>query len=275
MSLRRIPKWTPIAKPMIGMLHIPPLPGSPRFNGNMDSVIVSVLRDAATLVEAGIHGLLLENYGDAPFYSGQVPAHTVAQMTRLALQVRSRFEVPLGINVLRNDGQGALAIAQAVNACFVRVNVLCGVSITDQGIIQGIAHELLRDRANLDATHIDILADIDVKHSAAIVSRSIEDEVHDTILRGGADGLIVSGNTTGQTVDVEHLNAVRSAAKEIPVLVGSGLSVEELEQYWPLADGFIVGTSLKRDGIVTNSVDVARVAELMEEHTRLAEQVMR
>src|SRR5262245_31454411 len=162
MSHRKHPAWSPLARPIVGMLHAPPLPGSPRCTGNWDSIIRTVLVDAETLVDAGFHALLLENFGDAPFSPRRVPAETVAAMTRLAAEVARRFTVPLGINVLRNDGESALAIAAAVGAAFIRVNVLCGARVTDQGLIAGIAHDLLRLRRHLGADAVQVLADVDV-----------------------------------------------------------------------------------------------------------------
>src|SRR5687768_15249635 len=129
-----------VDKPLVGMLHAPPLPGSPRYAGSWQSVRDHVLRDAETLVSGGVHGLMLENYGDAPFFPGRAAAHTAACLTALAEQVRSALAVPLGINVLRNDGCTALEVALAARAQFIRVNILCGARLTDQGIIQGIAH---------------------------------------------------------------------------------------------------------------------------------------
>lgn len=252
-----------VPKPLIGMLHAPPLPGAPGYRGDFQAVCDAVLRDAETLVEGGMHGLLLENFGDAPFYPGQVPAHVVASMTALAVEVRKRFAVPLGLNVLRNDGRSALAVAYAAGAEFIRVNVLCSARVTDQGLIQGIAHELLRDRAMLGARSIRIFADVDVKHSAPLGLRPIEDEARETLERGGADGLIVSGAATGQPTDVAQLSQVKRVAADAPVLVGSGITPDSLAHFLPYADGFIVGTAIKRDGLTTNPVDPSRVRALV------------
>lgn len=252
--------------PAIGMLHAPPLAGSPRYGGDWRALLAAVLRDAETLVQGGVHGLMLENFGDAPFYPRRVPAEVVAQMTALAVEVRRRFEgVPLGINVLRNDGQSALAVALAAGASFIRVNVLVGARATDQGVIEGIAHELLRDRARLGAASIRIFADVDVKHSAPLAARPIEEESRETLERGGADALIVSGSATGAAADLDHLRRVRQAAGGAPVLIGSGVTAHSISQYRDLADGFIVGTSLKRDGNVGSPIDPARVRDFMQQ----------
>jgi membrane complex biogenesis BtpA family protein len=246
------------------MLHIPPLPGAPRYEGNWKSIRLRVLDDTAALVEGGVDGLMLENFGDAPFYRDRVPPHVVACMTRIAREVRQRFDVPLGISVLRNDGCAALAIAHAIKGAFIRVNVLCSARVTDQGITQGIAHELLRQRALLGATEVRILADVNVKHSAPFGSpRPLRSEVADLVERGGADAVIVSGEGTGEATDLVELARVKEVAGEAPVLVGSGVTVDTIRALLTYADGAIVGTSLKVDGLVRNPVDPKRVKGLI------------
>jgi membrane complex biogenesis BtpA family protein len=229
----------------------------------LPSIVSFVLRDAEALAGGGVDGLLLENFGDAPFYPGQVPSATVAQLTRIAMEVRMRFNVPLGINVLRNDGLAALSIAAAADAQFIRVNILAAARLTDQGIIEGQAHELLRRRRHLNAPAIQILADVDVKHSAPLAERSLADETADLVHRAGADGLIVSGSGTGQKTDVADLPTVKHAAAGRPVFVGSGVTVDNVAGYASLADGLIVGTSFKANGDVRQPVDPLRVKELL------------
>lgn len=248
---------------IIGMLHLPALPGSPRYAGDLSALVESVLADARTLREGGIEFAMIENFGDSPFFPQSVPAITLAHMTAIALRVRSETGLRIGINVLRNDGCGALSVAHAVGAEFIRVNVLCGARVTDQGVIEGIAHDLLRLRRNLAADHIAILADVDVKHSAPLGVRAIEDEVHDLVGRGGANAVIVSGNATGLAVDRDQLSRVRSAAVSAPVLIGSGASAENFSELLQLASGAIVGTSLKRNGRVDEPVELARVQEFV------------
>ena len=252
-------KWSSLSCPVIGMLHAPPLPGSPEYEGDMVSIRQSVLRDAEALVEGGVDGLMLENFGDSPFYPDRVPAITVAAMTSLASDLRWRFDVPLGIN----DGRSALAVAAACGASFIRVNVLCGARVADQGLLQGIAHDLLRERASLRASSIQIWADVDVKHSAAFAERPLADEVQDLIERGKADAVIVSGSATGQPVDLGTLSIVKDAARSTPVLVGSGVNSESIHLMLPYASGVIVGSSLKQDGSVWKPVDVSRVKPLV------------
>ncbi len=248
---------------VIGMLHLPPLPGSPQYAGDWKKDLQKVLDDAKALTEGGVHALMMENFGDVPFFPGRVPSDVVALMTAIACDVKRASPLPLGINVLRNDGLSALSIALAAEASFIRVNVLSGARVTDQGVIQGIAHELLRSRSSLAAGHIKILADVDVKHSAPLAPRPVEDEVEDTVKRGLADAVIVSGAGTGKGVDPAKLAKIAKAALGVPVLLGSGVTESNIAQLKELATGFIVGTSLKFDGDVRKPVDVARVRRLV------------
>lgn len=268
--------WTKVwaKKPIIGMLHLGPLPGSPNANAGASAlwdVLEVTLRDAAALAEGGVHALMLENFGDVPFFAGRVPAATIASMTRVAAEVRRLFPgLPLGINVLRNDGLSALAVAVAVDAEFIRVNVLSGARVTDQGLIQGIAADLLRERKMLGAGRVQIFADVDVKHSAPLAARPLRDEVEDTVKRGLADAVVVSGRGTGAAVDSNDLAVVAGAAGKAPVVIGSGVTAESLPTLAAHADGFIVGTALKKNGISTAHVERARVEALMRVHAKLA-----
>ena len=253
------------SKTIVGMIHLLPLPGSPRYHGSLAAIRERALEDARALAAGGVDAIVIENFGDAPFYPGRVPAHVVAHLTAVAAQVRAAIKVPLGINVLRNDGISALSIAHAVGAKFIRVNILSGARVTDQGIIEGNAHELQRLRAELGATSVRVYADVDVKHSSPLGERrGIEDEVDDTIHRGLADAVIVSGAGTGKATDLAKVKRVKMAAGDVPVYVGSGVTVKTVRQFLVQCDGVIVGTSLKVDGVATNAVDVKRVEAMMK-----------
>lgn len=254
-----------VEKPVVGMLHLLALPGAPGYGGDLAAVRARLLEDARALAEGGVHGLMIENFGDAPFFPRRVPRATVAMLTAMACEVRRATSLPLGINVLRNDGVSGVAIAAAAAASFIRVNVLCGARVTDQGVIEGIAHELMRERTALGAHGVRIFADVSVKHSAPLgPPRPIEDEVADTLHRGGADALVVSGSGTGRPTDPELLRRVRIAAGAAPVFVGSGVDAETLAELMPRADGFIVGTSLKVGGKSTAAVERRRVSEFLQ-----------
>jgi len=193
--------------------------------------------------------VILENFGDTPFLAGAAAPSTIASLTALAAEARQLFPGPLGINLLRNDGIGAMAIAHAVGADFIRVNVLVGARVADQGLITGIAEKLLRFRREIGGEKIRIFADVDVKHSAPLADGyTIEDEARDAWERGGADALILSGCGTGHGTDPAHLRRAHSAAPRAPLLIGSGTTLETLGSFLPEASGFIVGTALKKDG---------------------------
>lgn len=245
-------------KPLIGMVHLPALPGSPRAALSIAAICDFALRDADSLVSGGVDGLMVENFGDTPFFPGAVPAHTIAHITLVAAAVKQRCGVPLGINVLRNDGLGALAVAAAVGAEFIRINVFTGARVTDQGIVQGAAHHVQRERKLLGAD-VRIFADVAVKHSSPLGPRALEDEVEDTVQRGGADAIIVSGSATGKPASLDDLRCAKLAAGDAPVLIGSGATIEQLDEALRYADGLIVGATFKRDGVLGNPVDVARV----------------
>lgn len=265
-----LPEWLGRPHPVVGMVHARPLPGAPRYDGNWAGVVASACADAETLAAGGVDGLMLENLGDTPFYPATVPAATVAALARLATEIVRRVPLPLGINVLRNDGCAALGIAATAGARFIRVNVLCGARVTDQGVLAGIAHDLLRLRAALRADDMRILADVDVKHSAPLAARPLGVETQDLVRRGGADGVIVSGAATGDSASLADLAEVRAAAGEASVWIGSGVRVASLEQFLPYCDGLIVGTSLKRDGDVRQPVELRRVEQLMAAVRRLS-----
>jgi hypothetical protein len=250
------------AKAVIGMIHVPALPGAPRSSMNFEQIRRFVLADAAALAEGGVDGFMIENFGDVPFYPSGVPPHTVAFLSTLAFEIKTRLLLPLGINVLRNDGIAAIAIAAAVGAEFVRVNVYTGARLADQGILHGQAHEIARYRRALGAM-AQIWADVAVKHSAPLGDRFLGDEVEDSVERGLADALIVSGTSTGKPTALEDVHTVKRHAGHAAVYIGSGLDDSNVEPLLEAADGAIVGTAFKLGGKVSAPVDRARVQALV------------
>jgi membrane complex biogenesis BtpA family protein len=239
------------ARAVFGMIHLDALPGAPLF-ASLDAAIERAVRDGRALREGGCAGFVIENFGDRPFTRGRVEAETVAAMTRVIAEVTREVKLPFGVNVLRNDAQSALAIAAATGAAFIRVNVHTGAMVTDQGIIEGDAYATLRKRASL-APDVLIFADHLVKHAAPLAAVDEVQSARDLRLRGLADALIVTGAETGAAADPARLATLREAV-DAPLLVGSGLTAENAHSFRD-ADGAIVGTSVKRDGLV----DAARV----------------
>lgn len=250
-------------KPLIGMVHLLPLPGSPRWSGSMDEVIEGALGDARALAAGGIDALLVENHGDVPFVRERVDAATVAAMVRILTEVRRSVALAVGVNVLKNDAQSALAVAVATGACFARVNIHTGAVVADQGLIQPEAAATLRYRRLLSAD-VKIFADVQAKHGVPLAPVDLEQEARDCVSRGLADALVVSGKATGAATPLEDVKRVRSAVPETPLLVGSGVTPDSVAELLSVADGAIIGTFLKRDGRLANPVDPERVRRVVE-----------
>ena len=188
---------------VVGMVHLLPLPGSPGFNGSMDEIMKTAVSDASDLAEAGFPALMIENFGDVPFLADGVPAETISAMTVSVTGVSDATGLPFGVNVLRNDALSALGIAAATGAAFIRVNVLTGIMYTDQGPIVGQAAEVLRKRSRL-APGVEIWADVMVKHAAAPTGIDASRAAADTVERGRADAVIVSGDRKSTRLNSSH-----------------------------------------------------------------------
>jgi hypothetical protein len=244
------------------MVHLGPLPGSPRDSGEgMGPLLARAEADARVLAAGGANAIMVENFFDAPFSKDATPPHTVAALTRAVLTVRQAVSVPIGVNVLRNDVRAALAIAHVCGAQFVRVNVYVGAAVTDQGLIEGAARTAVLYRRELGAD-VAIWADVFVKHAAQLGEQNLEAAARDAVERGLADALIVSGIATGSATDPEDARRIKTVLPATPVLVGSGFDAATAASLLRYADGAIVGTSLKRDGRVANEVDIDRVRAL-------------
>lgn len=258
------------AHPIIGVVHLWPLPTSARWGGSLKAVIERAEQEATALAAGGVDGIIIENFFDAPFTKSQVDPVVVSAMTLIVDRVKNLVVVPIGINVLRNDARSGMAIATCVNAQFIRVNVLTGVMATDQGIIEGQAYELLRYRREL-GSDVGILADVLVKHARPLGTPNLTTAVQDTIERGLADGVILSGWSTGSPPSLEDLELATAAARGTPVFIGSGASWENVGSLMQAADGVIVASSLKRHGKITEPVDPIRVAQFVEAARQVSE----
>ena len=248
---------------LIGVVHLAALPGAPGFHGDLASILAAAVTDARVLADAGFDEVIVENFGDAPFFADRVPAVTVAAMTRAVASIRESVDIPVGVNVLRNDALSALAVAAATGAAFIRVNVLSGIMTTDQGVITGRAAEVMRLRHHLGLT-TEVLADVLVKHAVPPPGMTIEMAAADTVTRGRADAIIVSGEATGSAPDRDLVRRAATAAQGRPVLIGSGTTPGNAADLLSVADGVIVGSTLKIDGETTNPVDPARAAAFVQ-----------
>jgi membrane complex biogenesis BtpA family protein len=230
----------------------------------MDQVLESAIHEATVLAGAGFPALMVENFGDVPFHADTSDAETIAAMTLAVRGVLEETGLPVGVNVLRNDALSALAIAAVTGAGFIRVNVLTGVMYTDQGPIVGRADHLARRRAWL-APGVEIWADVMVKHATPPPGLDIEQAVEDTVLRGLADAVIVSGSGTGVAPDATEAGRARAVLpKGTRLVIGSGVAVDNLGTLVDVADAVIVGSSLKVDGVASGQLDPGRVAAFVE-----------
>lgn len=253
-----------MTRPLLGVVHLPPLP-SARGHRSMADVLAVALADARAYASAGFDGLVVENFGDAPFHKGTVddpvPPDVTAGLAVAAAQVAAATGLPVGVNCLRNDGMAALGAAAVVGARWIRVNVLAGAYVTDQGVIEGEAARLAAYRRQLGWNGA-LLADYLVKHAAPLAPVDVATGAKDVAERSGADGLVLSGSRTGQPVDADLLDAVRAAVGAFPIWLGSGLTADNAATLWPRCDGAIVGTWCKRDGRLAEPVDVGRARAL-------------
>lgn len=251
-------------RPLLGVVHLGALPSAARHE-SMRAVLDAALFDGEAYAQAGFDGLVVENYGDAPFHRGsaddRVPPDVPAGLAIAADRLQRATGLPLAINCLRNDGLAALGVAAAVGARWVRVNVLTGAYVTDQGLIQGDAARLSAYRRQLGSDAL-VLADFLVKHAAPLVEADVAAAATDLAERSGAHGIVLSGSRTGQPVDVALFDTVREAVGAFPIWIGSGMTPELAASLWPRCDGAIVGSWCKRDGRSDASVDLERAVRL-------------
>jgi membrane complex biogenesis BtpA family protein len=259
-------------KPVIGVVHLLPLPTSPRWGGSLKDVIDRAEQEAVALASGGVHGIILENFFDAPFTNARVDPAVVSAMSLVAQRIKQMVAIPIGINVLRNDAHSALAIAACVGAKFIRVNVLTGVMATDQGIIEGDAYHLLRYRRELGCD-IKIFADVLVKHAYPMSAPDLSLAIQDTVNRGLADAVILSGQFTGHAPHHQELASAKQTClatasnnidSGVPMFIGSGATWDNIPELIKYADGVIVSSSLKRHGKIQHPIDPNRVHRFVD-----------
>ena len=263
--LKSLADFFGVPKPVIGMVHLWPLPGAPGYTGyGMQKIIDHAMRDADALVQGGVDALVVENMWDLPYYVGSdVKPEAMTAQAVAAAEVVKNFPLPVGINVIHNGGVVCLSIAVAAGARFIRVCILTGARVWDTGEFDhGCAADLVRKRKELQAEHIHIFADVDKKHSIAFPGLDLATHIEWTEFYG-ADALIVSGKMTGSAPDIEKVREAKRLATR-PILIGSGTTAENVTAFLQHADGIFIGTSLKKDGVMENPVDVNRVRQLMD-----------
>ncbi len=249
---------------LIGVVHVHPLPGSSGYSGNMEQIFSFALTDAITYKEGGVDAIMVENMHDVPYLTGYVEPETTAAMTVIANAIKVQTKLPVGVQLLAGANLEALGVAVACNLDFIRVEGFVFAHVGDEGIHDSCAAKLVRRRAHLKAGHVKIFADIKKKHSAHAITGDVSlVETAEAAAFFKADGVIVSGAATGKEPALEDVESLRHGAG-LPVLVGSGITPENIPKYAPLVDGLIVGSSAKYDGHWENAVDAARVKKLSQ-----------
>jgi len=254
-------------KPLIGVLHLLPLPGAPLYEGAIQKVYDQALAELEVFKRHRLDSVIVENFRDMPYFPGRVPAETVAAMAAVSREIVRAADMPVGINVLRSDGEAAIAVATASGAHYVRINVHMGAVVADQGIVQGSSQFSVRLRNALKSRAL-IFADIAVKHAAPVAGRSLDIETRDLTERGLADAVIVTGDRTGVETSVTDVDIVRRSTA-LPLLVGSGATPENIEQTLSKVNGLIVGSYFKKDGAGHNLVDESRVQRFVRRFAEL------
>jgi membrane complex biogenesis BtpA family protein len=253
-------------KPIIGVIHSKPLPGSPDYAGEpMEAIYAYAVAEGLRYAKGGMDGLIVENHGDIPFLKPEsIGPETAAAMAVMASRVREATKLPIGINVLANGAMTAIAVSKAAGAAFFRVNQWTNAYIANEGFVEGPAATASRYRATLRANDVKIFADVHVKHGAhAIVAdRSIPELARDAEFFG-ADVLIATGQRTGDSAAIEEIQTIKRGTS-LPVVVGSGVDLENVGDVLRAADGVIIASSLKRDGVWWHEVDPDRVTAFMD-----------
>jgi hypothetical protein len=245
-----------------GVIHLKGLPGSTSNNFKIDEIINHAQYDIDILTSGGVDGIIIENFGDAPFVKDNLSKRSLVNFTTVVSNLQIDKKLDTGINVLRNDGISALSIAEATDADFVRINVLNNIMYTDQGIIEGKAYEISQFRNTL-SSDIKVFADVFVKHATPPYGSKIENHTKELLERAGADVIIVSGDGTGEVTDINDLQKIRNIVPPGKLAIGSGINSQNINEYMDIADIGIIGTDFKVDSVLDNPVDLNRVKNII------------
>ncbi|HSE20358.1 MAG TPA: BtpA/SgcQ family protein [Pyrinomonadaceae bacterium] len=251
------------AKPVIGVIHVGALPGTPRHSHSMNELVSAARIEALLYRDSGVDGLIVENMHDVPYMRGEVGPEIVAAMTAIGGEVKSAAALPVGIQILAGANIEAMAVAHAAGLDFIRAEGYAYAHIADEGFIQASAANLLRYRRMIGANSIQVWTDVKKKHSAHAITSDVSlGETAETVEFMGADAVIVTGTATGKAPKPEDVSEAKAHCN-LPVLLGSGITEENFAPFREKADGFIVGTFFKVDGLWSNTVDPSRVERFM------------
>jgi len=251
-------------KALIGMVHLLPMPGTPRYRGSIDEIVERAVKEAKVYEDCGLDGIAIENMHDVPYLNGKVGPEITATMAVVGREIKKEVKFPCGVQILAAANTEALAVALSSGLDFVRCEGFVFAHVADEGIIQSSAGKLLRYRKSIGGDDILIFTDIKKKHSSHSITddTSIEETAHaaEFFL---SDGVIVTGTSTGQSASFEELKRVKESVS-IPVIIGSGITDDNVEKFWSVADGLIVGSFFKKDGYWENPLDVDRIKRVVD-----------
>lgn len=237
---------------IIGMVHCLPLPTTAGFSGDYPKIIDQAVQDAVTLEKAGVDAVIVENMGDVPF-SAHINKAQLAALTAVAAAVGNAVKIPMGIDAAFNDCEADIAIAAVSAAAFIRVPVFVDTVCTTDGIINPCAKKCMEFRKQMGLEHVKILADVQVKHAHMMLPYVTIEQSASEAAGSGADGIIVTGNQIGEETPIDLIKRVKQVVK-LPVFAGSGVNTENIKEQMRVADGAIIGSSLKEGGVLTNPI---------------------
>ncbi len=259
----------PRPKPIISMIHVGALPGTPASAMSVRDLVELAVREARLYREGGVDGIAIENMHDVPYLRGSVGPEIVAAMTLLGQAVKSESGLPVGIQILAGANAEALAVAHAAGLDFIRAEGYVFAHVADEGLIESSAAKLLRYRKMIGAERVQVWADVKKKHSAHAITADISlGATAETVEFMRGDAVIVTGNVTGDPPKIEDVREAKTHCR-LPVLLGSGVDVSNIAAFYREADGFIIGSHFKMDGHWANTVDPKRVEKFMSEVRRL------
>lgn len=252
------------SKPIVGVIHVGALPGTPRSSQSVAELVTLARNEARMYRETGVDGLIVENMHDIPYMRGEVGPEIVAAMTAIAVEVKHEFRLPVGVQLLAGANIEAMAVAHAANLDFIRAEGYAYAHIADEGFVQASAAKLLRYRKVIGAERVQVWTDVKKKHSAHAITADVSlGETAETVEFMGADCVIVTGSATGKAPKIADVQEAKSHCG-LPVFLGSGITEHNIAEFYDHADGFIIGTAFKVDGLWSNTIDPARVTSFMQ-----------
>jgi membrane complex biogenesis BtpA family protein len=251
-------------KPVIGMIHLDALPGTPKHKGNVQDIFLKAMRESETYIEAGIDSIVIENMHDVPYLKRDIGHEISTVMSIIGYEIKKRTEIPVGIQILAGANKAAMAVAKSAGLDFIRAEGYVYGHLADEGLMESDAGELMRYRKAINAEDILILSDIKKKHSSHAITQDISiEKTAQSAEFFLSDGIIMTGGLTGDPVNIDELKSVK-VISSLPIIIGSGISLDNVNDYFQICDGFIVGSYFKEKGNWQNSVDKKRVTKFIQ-----------